>query len=288
MRLLPILPLCAILAACGMLPRPFQPVEKISMERIAPGLGARAGIVVRRVQGLPAPISAALVDGVVNALRERDMPASAHFANRGSIELTGRIESTAAERLLWALVEPDGSTSLGFGESKPRAAWSEATVLDVAAVAERTAERIVALLEPSPTAGSGAAVAAVAPVVLWAVDGAPGDGGRSLARAMRRSLAGEGIAVAGALDDDTALVLGSVYVTPQGTESTVETVEIAWTVLRPDGTRIGTVTQSNSVPAGRLNGAWGPIADVVAEAGAPGIAALLRRAMAREDPTVIR
>ena len=275
MRFLPILLLCTVLAACGTLPRPFQPAEKSPLERVATGLGARAGVVVRQVEGLPAPISAALVDGVVSALQKRDVPASAHFANRSSIALTGRIERAAGDRLLWILVEPDGSTSLNFEEPKPRAAWRETTVLDVVAIAERTAERIVALLEPPPAATRGQA--AVAPVVLWAVDGAPGDGGRSLARAMRRALAGEGIALAGALGEETVLVLGSVYVTPHLTASTAETVEIAWTVLRPDGTRIGTVTQSNSVPVGSLNGAWGRLADSVAEAGAPGIAALLRR-----------
>ena len=61
-----------------------------------------------------------------------------------------------------------------------------------------------------------------------------------------------------------------------------QSVTVDWTVLAPDGARIGTVSQSNAVPAGSLDGAWGPVARAVAENGAQGIVAMLRRIGALE------
>ena len=53
------------------------------------------------------------------------------------------------------------------------------------------------------------------------------------------------------------------------------TVTIAWDVLHPDGSRLGTVTQSNRVAEDQLTGTWGVLPRLVARAGAPGIAQLL-------------
>jgi hypothetical protein len=280
MRLLPVFLLLLAIAACGVLPRPFQPEEKVAPEQVVPRLGARAGVVVRPIQGLPAPISVALVDNVVATLQERSVPASARFANRGSLELRGRVDPAEEDTLTWVLADPDGLTLLRYAEPRPRPSWIDTTVLDVASIADRVAERVTAILEPPP-ADAGPDLE-LPPVVVWTVDGAPGDGGRALARAMRRSLAGSGIDVVDALTDEAFLVLGSVYVVPDEAAARTEIVEIAWTVLRPDGARIGTVSQQNRVQEGTLNRRWGAVADAVAAAGAPGITAMLRRTIDAE------
>lgn len=272
MRLPWLLLLCMALAACGALPRPFQPAEKAQAERLVSRLGARAGVLVRPVQGLPPAVSTALVEGVVRALAARGVPASARFTNRAGLRLTGR---AAGHALLWSLADPDGAMALRLEEPRPRAAWADTTVLEAAAIAERAAARIAAVLEP-PAPG------ATAPVVLWAVDGAPGDGGPALRRAMRRSLSEAGVVLTETLGDETLLLLGSVHSAPDGRGRAFESVEIAWTVLRPDGTGIGTVIQTDSVPAGRPGG-WGPLADDVATAAAPAVATMLRQAAARAE-----
>ena len=275
MRLPWVLLLCAALAACGVLPRPFQPPGKEQAERLVPRLGAWAGVVVRPVEGLPPALAAALAESVVRALDARGVPASARFTNRAGLRLTGR---AAGHGLLWSLVGPDGATTLRLEEPKPRAAWADTTVLDADAIAERTAARIAAALEP-PAPGAKTAP----PVVLWSIDGAPGDGGPELRRAMRRSLAAAGVALAETPGDETLLLLGSVHRAPDGRARARESVEIAWTVLRPDGTGLGTVVQTDSVPAGRLGGAWGALADEVAAAAAPAVAAMLRQAAVRAE-----
>ena len=109
------------------------------------------------------------------------------------------------------------------------------------------------------------------------VDDAPGDGRYSLARAMRRALAGYGLRAAESLENAAYIVLGSVQVREAAQSSAHQSILVDWTVLTPDGARIGTVNQSNVLPKGALDGAWGPLARAVAEAGAAGVMDMLDR-----------
>ena len=267
-----VLVLCAALAACGDLPRPFQPAEKSLRAWSAPGDIAWGSILVPPVAGLPAAQSAALADAVVGALQVREVPASARTGGRGSIVLAGRV-SAVTGKLRWTLVTPDGEAALRFEEPLLDVARIGETAPDLAAIAERAARKIAAALEP-PVADDGIARLAT-PVVLEGVRGAPGDGGIALARAMRDSLARIGVAVADAPDGEARLIAGRVSVVRDEPATDDAAVTIAWDVLRPDGTRLGTVSQSNRVSLERLTGAWGALAPMVARAGAPGIAQLL-------------
>ena len=268
-----VLVLSGALAACGDLPRPFQPAEKSTKAWSAPGDIAWGSILVPPIAGLPPLQSAALADEVVEALQVRDVPrASTRAGGRGSIVLAGQV-AVVSGKLRWTLVTPDGETALRFEESLLDAARLDETAPHLAAIAARAARRIAAALEP-PAADDGVARTA-SPVVLEGVRGAPGDGGIALARAMRHSLARIGIAVADYKDGEARLISGRVSVLRDDTASDDATVTIAWDVLRPDGKRLGTVTQSNRVSVERLTGAWGALARIVARAGAPGIAQLL-------------
>ena len=266
------LALCTALAACGDLPRPFQPAEKSTQAWTAPGDIAWGSILVPPVAGLPPAQSDALVNEVVDALQVREVPASAHTGGRGSIVLAGQV-SAVTRKLTWTLVTPDGETALRFEEPLLDAARIADSAPDLAVIATRAARRITAALEPPEIEVEVARSAA--PVVLEGVRGAPGDGGIALARAMRHSLASIGVAVADEPDEAIRLISGRVSVLQDLPESDDATVTIAWDVLRPDGTRLGTVSQSNRVPLEQLTGAWGVLAPIVARAGAPGIAQLL-------------
>ena len=286
----PAAPRCALLlllatalAACGDLPQPFQPAAKSTRVWVSAGPANWGSILVRPVEGLPAPLSAALAGKVVEALHARAILASAHAASRGSIVLEGKL-SVVSDRLRWALVAPGGETVHRFDAPRPGgASRRRATVPDLDAVAARAARQIAAALEEQGHDSGGAPTRA--DVVLDAVRGAPGDGGISLVHAMRDSLARNGFTVAQSPDEAALLVEGRVSVAPSDITPGSATVAIAWTVLRPDGTRIGTVTQSNHVSAARLAGPWGLLAETVARAGAPGIAQLLRLAPRHEAPT---
>ena len=266
------LALCTALAACGDLPRPFQPAEKSTQAWSAPGDIAWGSILVPPIAGLPEPHSAALADEVVNALQAREVPASAHTGGQGSIVLAGHV-SAVTRKLRWTLVTPDGETALRFEEPLLDAARIADSAPDLAAIAVRAARRITAALEPPEI--KVAVARSAAPVVLEGVRGAPGDGGIALARAMRHSLARIGIAVADEKDAGTRLISGRVSVLQDRPETDDAAVTIAWDVLRPDGTRLGTVSQSNRVSLEQVTGAWDALAPLVARAGAPGIAQLL-------------
>ena len=272
-----LLVLSAALAACGDLPRPFQPAEKSTKAWAGPGDAAWGSVLVPPIGGLPQPQSAALVDEVVEALHLRDVPASAHAAGRGSIVLSGQV-AVVAGKLRWTLVTPDGKTALRFDEPLPDAAASSGAVLDRAAVAARAAAQVSAALKPPATDDRNATTGVR--VALESVRGAPGDGGIALARAMRHALARIGVAVADAPDEGSLSIRGRVAVASGDIAANDATVAIAWDVFLPDGKRLGTVSQSNRVAEDRLTGTWGVLPEVVARAGAPGIAQLLGQASA--------
>ena len=263
---------CVALAACGDLPHPFQPVDKSTKAWSGPGDVAWGSILVPPIGGLPANQSAALVDEVVKALNLRDVPASTHASGRGSIVLAGRV-SVSAGKLRWSLIAPDGETALRFEEPSPDVPTGDAAPPDLAAVAERAAARVTAVLKP-PAAAEPDRQPQL-PVAIKTVRGAPDDGGIALARAMRHSLARIGVTVADAPESGSLTIQGWIRVARDETATDSATITIAWDVLHPDGSRLGTVTQSNRVGEGQLTGTWGVLPRLVARAGAPGIAQLL-------------
>jgi hypothetical protein len=143
------------------------------------------------------------------------------------------------------------------------------------------AEDLAALAPPSapPSARAGVAPPASArngPTVFLArVGGAPGDGDAALAHAARAALVVGGLGAAARREDARYIVAGSVTVaTPAAGR---QPVRIVWEVSAPDGRPLGRAVQENAVPEGSLNGAWGPMASLVAGAAVAGIADVIRR-----------
>ena len=114
------------------------------------------------------------------------------------------------------------------------------------------------------------------------VRGAPGDGNRSLAKAMRGQLRKKGIKLASSRSSQTYLVSGKVSM---GNPSNgKQTIEIDWSLTRPDGKPIlgsdgrpRAVAQKNTIPQGSLDGPWGDIANAAAAAAASQIVTLLSK-----------
>ena len=155
----------------------------------------------------------------------------------------------------------------------PTAAWAEADPALLQQLAAAAAAKVDRLLLPG-----GPAISATRRIVVPPVDGAPGDGREALAKAMRASLKRRDIAVAEATDDvdeDGYMVLGDVMVTDHSRAE--QRITISWAVIRPDGREMGRISQSNTVPRGRLDQRWGEIALFAAEGGADGVVELLER-----------
>ena len=132
---------------------------------------------------------------------------------------------------------------------------------------------LVAVNEIEPKAEeSGHKIGAVA---VLEVKGAPGDGNSELTAAMRHTLSTAGWPVLTKPRADALTITGKVDVGPPSEGG--QRVALAWTVTSPDGRPLGTIRQSNTVPSGSLDKAWGDNALYAAQAAATGIFDLVKK-----------
>ncbi len=282
----------AVIAACQPLPQPFAPADKSANPLLAPGLrtGNAAdgitGIHVRPIEGAPKPADAKLARAMAKALRSLDLPAGTRARNRKSLFLVGRAREVAKDtggnterdaggldlRISWRLSDSQGRI---FGrhlqrKTVPRDAWSGGSDRLLSALARGAAPVIAGFIGDATTAMELPSP----PIALAPVEGAPGDGAQSLARAMTSELARAGIEISADANDQGLVLLGDVRMS--GFDAT-QRIDITWTLIRSDGSRIGTVAQGSEIKAGSLDGAWGATATAIARDAASGVADLLDR-----------
>jgi hypothetical protein len=116
---------------------------------------------------------------------------------------------------------------------------------------------------------------AIRSVAVLEVTGAPGTGNAELRRAMKQVLSEAGWPVVDKPQPDALSVTGTAEIGPPLAGK--QRVKLAWTLKRPDGREVGTVSQSNDVPAGSLDSGWGETALYAAQAAAEGIAGLVQK-----------
>ncbi len=278
----------AVIAACQPLPQPFVPDDKSANRLLAPGLrtGTAAdgitGIHVRPIAGAPQPTDANLARAMAKALRGLDLPAGTRARNRGSLFLEGRAEMVARDaerldiRISWHLTDSQGRP-IGRHlqrETVPRDAWFGGAGPLLSALARGAAPKISRFIGDATTAMARPRQ----PIALPPVEGAPGDGAKSLARAMARELARAGITIDTGQDGQSLVLLGDVRI---GAGDTTQRIDITWTLIRGDGSRIGTVAQGSEIKAGTLDGPWGATATAIARDAASGVIDLLDRMAAK-------
>jgi hypothetical protein len=148
-----------------------------------------------------------------------------------------------------------------------------------AAPAEQTASLASAVETPAAAPAKLKAAAATPGEVIAvvpAVIGAPGDGKTSLTEAMKRALSQQGIKLASAAKAGAYKIQGQVELGAAAND--LQPVTIRWIVVDPAGKPMEkNVVQSNNVKAGRLDGAWGEIADQAAGAAAAEVTKLLQK-----------
>lgn len=264
------------LAACNNPPLPI-------MGRTAPPVALSppdsAGIYVLPAANAPAPAAAALAAAMAAALQKADIPASARASNRDSYRLqpTATVTPGAGSRervgIVWELHDAAGKL-LGSTPSRldvDAGAWQHGDDTLAAALAAPAAPAIAKLVQSDLPSPEGQLMPMVA---LRAVTGAPGDGDRSLTRAMSAALARSNLALANApANQKDFIVAGTVEIATA--DGKTQRVRITWVLLRPDGSEVGRVKQENAVPAGSLDGAWGEVAYAVTDAAAPGVRRLI-------------
>lgn len=261
-----------LVAACQPLPRPFEDQNKEANDLLK--LANRGGVVVQPIEGAPNP--AAFAEAIAVELRRLDVPATtARVGVAETLRLFGRAEATPRDasrdqlEVVWRLVQPNGGVLGRPGNwLVPHEAWAKADPQALAGVAQLAAPELAALIEGDrPVTQSGPSL------VVWSVDGAPGDGAVTLKAALERALRRAGYRVLADLREDSLVVSAAITVKPASPGK--ERVAVAWTVLDQEGAELGQVDQENVITAGLLNGPWGEIARQIAGAALEGIAEIV-------------
>jgi hypothetical protein len=264
-------------------------------------------IALAPVIGAPEQITSELSQALVVSGNDRNltlMPAGAEGAN---YTLRGYLLASPERRgskisYIWDVTDAEGTrvTRVSGEETVARGSrsnpWRGVDASVIRSIANKTTSQLAAELPggrsassasaaSTPAAAPAAAPAATAAqarpvpppkpsgVVVAPVQGAPGDGSRSLTTALKKKLYADGIKLANGSSRNVYTVKGIVKLTDAGGGR--EKIRIDWRVLDPSGKRLGTVSQQNTIPKGSLNGPWGAIANAAADAAADGIIKLL-------------
>ena len=273
--------MAVLLAACQPLPHPFA---DDAPRRGSPMLTLRdsASVTIAPIDGAPQATAEKLAPAMASALQQREIAASDKTASIGSYELVGRIEEMppsgdkVALVAIWELRDPAGK-SLGERTERleaPAQDWEQGSEEAVTRLAAASADRLAALLLDDVPAEAEAG--GRTRLLISGVEGAPGDGGESLPRAITEILKRQDVAIVTDPQAKADLVLDAdvVVANPKAGK---QNVKIVWRVRRRDGGEIGTVGQENDVPAGLLDGPWGDVAYMVAVSAQDGIMQLVAR-----------
>jgi hypothetical protein len=273
----------SLAAACGQLPRPFQPEDKSGNALLYPAELTDSGDILVRPISRDAPGDPdAAAESLVAALRARNLAASTQDSPgeerilRGWATVQWLPNGREEVLLTWELVDAAGAR---VGRTAQRSelsagAWRAGDpevldrVMDRAAAAISALVRGPAVEEPRP-----GDLAETRLVILPMLD-LPADGPLSLPQALRYELDAARMPLADRAGDGDLLVACSISM--DAPREQWQEVHIVWTVTRAgDGLELGRIDQQNRIPAGSLDGPWGPAALGIARGAAEGIRALV-------------
>jgi hypothetical protein len=264
--------------------------------------GSSTKIAVAPIIGAPAQVSQEMTDALVAAGKDRKLTilpdgSKANYTLRGYLIASNEKRGSKVS-YIWDVTDAQGSRVARVSGDELIASrtgsdpWSGVDSAAIRSIAGKTTSQLAASL--SRGGGSAATVAAAsssapattastsvasmarpkaAGVVVTPVSGAPGDGQRSLTTALKKRLYAGGVKLANGTTVNVYMVKGSVRMAD--TNSGKQSIRIDWLVLDPNGKKLGTVSQQNTIPKGSLNGPWGAVADAAAGAAAAGIIKLL-------------
>jgi len=266
--------------------------------------GGSPKVAVAPIIGAPENVTSELTQALVVAGKDRNLtlipgPTGGNYTLRGYL-LASPERRGSKISYIWDVTDTKGTrvTRVSGEEVVSKGSrsnpWSGVDSTVIRSIANKTASQLAAALPggsrgssspsvaaapaavPAATAATAAARPAAAKpsgVLVAPVDGAPGDGRRSLTTALKKRLYKDGVKLANGTNQNVYTVKGIVKLS--SASGGKETIRIDWQVLDPNGKRLGTVSQQNTIPKGSLNGPWGAIADAAAGAAADGIIKLL-------------
>jgi hypothetical protein len=255
--------------------------------------GGSTKIAVAPIIGAPQKVASELTHALVVAGKERNLTLTPGTGG-GNYVLRGYLLATPDPRgskvsYIWDVTDSKGTrvTRVSGEETVKRSGsdpWGGVDSRAIRSIANKTTSQLAASLPGGSTASVASASQAGSPaptpatpraagVLVTPVAGAPGDGSRSLATALKKRLYAGGIKLANGTTTNVYTVKGTVKLSDASGGR--QSIHIDWLVLDPNGRRLGRVSQQNTIPKGSLNGPWGAIADAAAGAAANGIIKLL-------------
>ncbi|HTI88478.1 MAG TPA: hypothetical protein VL966_17890, partial [Alphaproteobacteria bacterium] len=261
------------LAGCSY-PLPFQPdtVPKLTLP------GVRAGLIVEPFQG--ASDGQAFADALADALQEEDVAATAdQQLPAPAYRMFGRaVPKSGSVDVQWGIEDAQGEL-VGGNErllsADQATQWRTGDLAFYQGLAKTLASEVAASL-----AETRARTKDEFTVVVPAVAGAPGDGPRTLQRSMIYVLDKRGVKVT---QNGDAPPEGTRPLTLRGVMTVTQVsghshIDMAWSLVRDDGTEVGKVEQANDLPPAMLQGSWGDIAFAIADSAADSVVDLVDHA----------
>ena len=270
------------LASCQPLPQPFKRAADAPANPLLQ-LDDRAGIVVLDVDGAPAAVARRLPGATVAALHALNIPATTLSANSKSRFLYAQAETTTVRpgvlevKLVWELVDPKGAP-IGrhvVTGTASAAQWNAGSDDLVRRFAEASARGVADFIQaPGPPAVPP--IATLRPLYVMPVAGVAGEHGGVLRRAMAEALRRLELNVPPVRGKLDLVVAGRISLGPAAAGQ--RRMEVAWSVREPGGEEIGNLKQANMVAADALGAKWPDLARLIADAAAPALVEVLRRA----------
>lgn len=297
----------ACLAGCG--GGPGAPSSGGLLSGATGWFGGSTKIVVAPIIGTTPQVAQEMTDALVAAGKDRKLTllpdgGKAGYTLRGYLVATSEGKGSKIA-YIWDVNDAEGSRVVRVSGEEVIATrsgndpWSGVDSAAIRSIAGKTTSQLAASLSrggggsassvaaapdssPGPSPGPATTASAASPsvaspkaagVLVSPVSGAPGDGQRSLTTALKKRLYAGGVKLANGTAVNVYMVKGSVSLTDASGGK--QSIRIDWQVLDPNGKKLGTVSQQNTVPQGSLNGPWGAIADAAAGAAASGIIKLL-------------
>ncbi len=260
------------------LPRPFQARTKT----IGPASGANAAsdVSITSIAGLPSEDARALAAAISRAADASDILVETHLTQRQTSLLEAAATVTPAKTgrhitLNFNLRHPDGTLARRFTIAGDDPATADALDPETIVTLARSAALSLAEAMGVTPVAQAAPTGRMPVLFLAGVAGAPGDGIRSLARAMATVLSSDGLPISADRKRADFILTGRVDLSANNDGS--QTVKIAWHLVSPKGTDLGKVEQSNAIEKGTLDGAWGDTAYDIANAAEEGLLEALQK-----------
>lgn len=279
--------LLILLNGCGIVPRPFQYDEKTDAY---PLTALRFDVRVEPVMGLPQSAATDLARSLAQSLGGYGFTATSRGGAASQFIIVGVYVAAPRDAsepdlasVQWTLFDTERAAvgrhwqqvdlTPREGQGADSALWS--------ALAGEAAKPLAALLEEGSVTQTAVDDADGRGIFVKGVSGAPGNGDRELASAMRNALRSDGQDVQEDASRAVFFIQGEVTVDPP--VNGAQRVELRWIVTDKEGEKLGEAAQENAVPAGSLDGYWGPVAAYAAAAAADGIDGIVQRAKRRES-----